>query len=234
MSDAWCNASLNTTAPTAEPTKEKATIKMNDCINLDQKVSTHTDNVVIGFRVEADKNECESEDGNDAEDIDKAINADTVDNHFFDRCVCVDADSVTNDNDFSDDGRRTSHVVFFSSSTTEKKSRVIAIIKNWSCDKCSYQHMYHAQLCTMCNTNCDNEEEDGDVTMATKGAYSSSSSARSATTTTLKREWSLADVKDTKKQLIGTSESARSYTPRALAPDQAPALTHLLGTSESA
>ena len=62
MSDAWCNASLNTTAPTAEPTKEKATIKMNDCINLDQKVSTHTDNVVSGFRVEADENECESED----------------------------------------------------------------------------------------------------------------------------------------------------------------------------
>ena len=149
---------------------------MDDCINLDQKVSTHTDNVVIGFRVKADENECESEDGNYAEDIDEAINADTVDNHFFDRCVCVDADSVTNDKDFSNDGRRTSHVVFFSSSTTEKKRRVIAIIENWSCDKCSYQHMYHAQLCTMCNTNRDNEEEDGDVTMATKGAYSSSSS----------------------------------------------------------
>ena len=117
---------------------------MDDCSDLDQKVSANTDNVVIGFGVEADENEWESEDGNDAEDIDKAINADTVDNHFFDRCV--DTDSVTNDNDFSDDGRRTSHVVFYSSSTTEKKHRVIAIIENWSCDKCTYQHMYHAQL----------------------------------------------------------------------------------------
>jgi hypothetical protein len=204
---------------------------MDDCINLNQKVSAHTDSVVIGFGVEAVENKCESEDGNDAEDIDDAIDADTVDNHFFDRCV--DADSVTNDNDFSDDGRRTSHMVFCSSSTTEKKRRVIAIIKNWSCDKCTYQHMYHTQLWAMCNANCNDKEEDGNATMATKGAYSSSSSARSETTTTLKREWSLVDVKDTNTRLIGTSESARSYTPRALAQDQAPALTHLLGMSKS-
>jgi len=55
-------------------------------------------------------------------------------------------------------------------------------------------------------------------------SYSSSSSALSATTTTLKREWSLADVKDTKKRLIGSSECARSYIPRALTPDPAPTL----------
>ena len=36
--------------------------------------------------------------------------------------------------------------------------------------------------------------------------YASSSSTLSATRTTLKREWSLADVKDTKKRLIGTSD----------------------------
>ncbi len=59
-------------------------------------------------------------------------------------------------------------------------------------------------------------------------SYASSSSTLSATTTTLKREWSLADVNDTKKRLIGTSKCPRSYTPRTLTPDPAPTLTMVL------
>jgi hypothetical protein len=55
-----------------------------------------------------------------------------------------------------------------------------------------------------------NDGNDGnDGTVQYDPLYASSSSTLSATRTTLKREWSLADVKDTKKRLIGTSESAR-------------------------
>jgi hypothetical protein len=125
-------------APTIEPTEEEATIEMDDSSDLDRKVSAHTDKVVIGFGVEADTDECKSEDVNDAEDINEAIDADVVNNHFF--YHCVEADTVTNDNDFSNDGRRTSRTVFCSSSTSKKKRRVIAIIEGWSCDKCTYQH----------------------------------------------------------------------------------------------
>ena len=160
---------------------------MDDSSNLDQKVSAHTDKVVIGFRVKADEDECNSEDVNDVEDIDKAIDTDVVNNPFFDRGI--NADTVTNDNDFSD----TSHAVFFSSSTSEKKRRVIAIIGGWTCDKCTYQHKYPAQICVMCNANRNDEDKDGN---ATGGYSSSSSSARSVMTTASKREWSLANEKD--------------------------------------
>ena len=149
--------------------------------------TTLPSNVVLGFKVEADKDECESGDNNDAEDIDEAIDADAVDTHFFDRCV--NADAVTNDKDFSDNGRRTSSAVFCSLSTSENKNRVM-IIEGWSCDKCTYQHSYPAQICAMCNANCDNEDKDGKTPY-----YSSSSSARSAKTMALKRECSLADEK---------------------------------------
>jgi hypothetical protein len=120
---------------------------MDDYSDLDRKVSTHTDKVVIGFGVKAGEDECESEDDNDAEDIDMAIDAEAVDNHFFDHCV--NADTVTNDNDFSDNGRRMSCAFFCSSSTSEKKRRAIAIIEGWTCDKCTYQHRYHTQQCAM-------------------------------------------------------------------------------------
>jgi hypothetical protein len=160
---------------------------MDDSSNLDQKVSAHTDKVVIGFRVKADEDECNSEDVNDVEDIDKAIDTDVVNNPFFDRGI--NADTVTNDNDFSD----TSHAVFFSSSTSEKKRRVIAIIGGWTCDKCTYQHKYPTQICVMCNVNRNDEDKDGN---ATGGYSSSSSSARSVMTTASKREWSLANEKD--------------------------------------
>ncbi len=107
----------------------------------------HTDEVVIGFRVDADEDECDSDDDDDAEDIGEAIDADAVDTRFFDRGV--DADTATNDNDFSDEyagamdhgdaveddesddaessalGRRTTRAAFRSSSTSEKKRRVI-------------------------------------------------------------------------------------------------------------
>jgi hypothetical protein len=143
---------------------------MDDCSDLDQKVSAHTNKVIIGFRVEADKDESKSEDVNDTEDIDEAIDADVVDNHFFD--YCVNTDTVTNDIDFSNDRRRTSRAVFCSSSTSEKKRRVVAIIGRWSCDKCTYQHRYPAQICVTCNTNRDDKDIDGK-----KPSYSSSSSA---------------------------------------------------------
>jgi len=99
-----------------------------------------------------------------------------------------------------DDGRRTSCAVFCSLSTSEKKRRVIAIIEGWSCDKCTYQHRYPAQICAMCNANRNDEDKAGNAT----GASSSSSSARSAMTTALKREWPLADEKDctTKKRRV--------------------------------
>ena len=42
----------------------------------------NTDKVVIGFRVEAGEEECNSEDVTDAEDIDEAIVVDIIDNHF--------------------------------------------------------------------------------------------------------------------------------------------------------
>ena len=129
----------------------------------------NTDKVVIGFRVEADEEECKSEDVTDAEDIDEAIVVDIIDNHFFDRCV--NADTVTNDNDFSNDGRRTSHAVFCSS-TSEKKPRVVAIIGEWSCNKCTYQHRDPAQICIMCNVNHDDKDKADE-----KPSYSSSSSA---------------------------------------------------------
>jgi hypothetical protein len=58
----------------------------------------------------------------------------------------------------------------------------------------------------------------GAVSSPHPSSYASSSSALSETTTTLKREWYLADAKDTKKRLIKTSECARSYTLRALIP----------------
>ncbi len=61
------------TAPTVEPTKEKATNKMDNCSDLDRKVSAHTDKVIIGFGVVAYEDECDSEDVNDAEDIDEAL-----------------------------------------------------------------------------------------------------------------------------------------------------------------
>ena len=50
----------------------------------------------------------------------------------------------------------------------------------------------HLPACAMCNANRNDEDKDGNA----MGAYSSSSSARSATTTVLKREWPLADEKD--------------------------------------
>ncbi len=125
---------------------------MDDCSDSDRMVSAHTDKVVIGLVVKSDEDECESEDVNDAEDINEAIDADAVDNqHFIDRCV--NADTVTNDNNFSDDGRRTSRAVFCSSSTSKKKRRVIVIIKGWSCYKCTCQHRYLAQICAMCHAN---------------------------------------------------------------------------------
>jgi hypothetical protein len=140
------SASPQTTPPIVEPTKEKATIKMDGYSDLDRKVSTHTDKVVIGFGVKAeDEDECESEYDNDAEDNDKAIDEDAFANHFFDHCV--NADTVTNDNDFSDNGRRTSCAVFCSLLTSEKKRR--AIVEGWTCDKCIYQHRYHTQQCAM-------------------------------------------------------------------------------------
>ena len=37
---ALCSASPKTTSPTVEPTKEKATIKMDDCINSDKEASS--------------------------------------------------------------------------------------------------------------------------------------------------------------------------------------------------
>ena len=40
LSDARISASPKTTTPTAEPTKEKATIKMDHCIDSDGEVST--------------------------------------------------------------------------------------------------------------------------------------------------------------------------------------------------
>ena len=107
----------------------------------------HANEVVIGFEIKADEDECESEDDDDAEDIDEAIDADAVDTRFFDRGV--DADSATNDSDFYDEdagamdhggavedndsddsessalGRRTTCAAFRSSSTSEKKRRVI-------------------------------------------------------------------------------------------------------------
>ena len=137
---------------------------MVDCFDLDQKVSAHTNKVVIGFGVEADEDEWESEDVNDTEDIDKAIDVDIVDNPFFGHCI--DADTVTNDK--ANNGRRMSHAVFCSLSTFEKKRKVIAIIGGWSCDKCTYQHRYPAQICVMCIANCNDEVKDGYV----MGAYS--------------------------------------------------------------
>ena len=98
---------------------------MDGYSDLDRKVSTHTDKVVIGFGVKAGEVECESEDDNDAEDIDMAIDAEDV-----------------NDNDFSDNGRRMSCAVFCSSLTSEKKRRAIAINEGWTCDKCTYQHRF--------------------------------------------------------------------------------------------
>ena len=108
-----------------------------------------------------------------------------------------------------DDGRRTSCAVFCSLSTSEKKRRVIAIIEGWSCDKCTYQHRYPTQICAMCNVNCNDEDKDGSAT----GAYSSSSSARSATMKELKREWPLADEKDytTKKLPSRVAKKTVSY-----------------------
>ena len=108
-----------------------------------------------------------------------------------------------------DDGRRTSCAVFCSSSTSEKKRRVIAIIEGWSCDKCTYQHRYPAHLCAMCNVNRNDEDKDGNAT----GAYSSSSSAQSATMKELKREWPLADEKDyaTKKRPSRVAKKTVSY-----------------------
>ena len=61
----------------------------------------HSDEVIIGFGVEADEDECESEDDDDAKDINEAIDADAVDTRFFD--CGVDTDTTTNDNDFSDE-----------------------------------------------------------------------------------------------------------------------------------
>jgi hypothetical protein len=86
---------------------------------------------------------------------------------------------------------------------------VIAIIEGWSCDKCTYQHRYPAQICAMCNTNRNDEDKDGNAT----GAYTFSSSARSATTTALKREWPLADEKDctTKKRPSRVAKKKVSY-----------------------
>ena len=108
-----------------------------------------------------------------------------------------------------DDGRRTSCAVFCSSSTSEKKRRVIAIIEGWSCDKCTYQHRYPAHICAMCNVNRNDEDKDGNAT----GAYSSSSSAQSATMKELKREWPLADEKDytTKKRPSRVAKKTVSY-----------------------
>ena len=108
-----------------------------------------------------------------------------------------------------DDGRRTSCTVFCSSSTSKKKCRVIVIIKGWGCNKCAYQHRYPAQICAICNANCNDEDKDGNVT----GAYSSSSSTQSATTTALKRKWPLADEKDyaTKKQPSRFAKKTASY-----------------------
>jgi hypothetical protein len=80
-----------------------------------------------------------------------------------------------------------------------------------------------ASLMVRVESNDGNDGNDG--TARYDPSYASSSSTLSATTTTLKREWSLAYVKDTKKRLIGTSECAQSYTPRTLTPDPAPTLT---------
>jgi len=149
--------------------------------------TTLPSNVVIGFRVEADKDKCKSGDNNDAEDIDEAIDADAVDNHFFD--LCVNADAVTNDEDFSNNGRRTSSAVFCSLSTSEKKKQGDDH-QGMELQQMHLPHSYPAQICAMCNANCDNKDKDG------KTPYSSSSSsARSAKTSTLKRECSLADEK---------------------------------------
>ena len=87
---------------------------------------------------------------------------------------------------------------------------MIAIIKGWSCDKCTYQHRYPAQICAMCNANRNNEDKDGNAT----GAYSSSSStARLATMMALKREWPLADEKyyATKKRPSRVAKKTVSY-----------------------
>ncbi len=46
---------------------------MDNCSDLDRKVSAHTDKVIIGFGVVAYEDECDSEDVNDAEDIDEAL-----------------------------------------------------------------------------------------------------------------------------------------------------------------
>jgi hypothetical protein len=89
---------------------------------------------------------------------------------------------------FPNNNNATKSAYFSSSSSTR---RVIAIIEGWSCDKCTYQHSYPAQICAMCNANCKDEDKDGNAT----GAYFYSSSARSATMTALKREWPLAASK---------------------------------------
>ena len=96
---------------------------------------------------------------------------------------------------FPNDNNATKGAYFSSSSTTRR----VITIKGWSCDKCTLQHRYHAQISAMCNANRNDEDKDGNAT----GAYSSSSSStRSAMTTTLKREWTLGDEKDctTKKR----------------------------------
>jgi hypothetical protein len=82
---------------------------------------------------------------------------------------------------------------------------VIAIIEGWSCDKCTYQHRYPA----MCNATRNDENKDGKAT----GAYSSSSTAQSATTMVLKRKWPFADEKDytTKKRPSRVAKKTVSY-----------------------
>jgi hypothetical protein len=108
---------------------------------------------------------------------------------YFDK-----SESDLDKNDFSNDGRRTSHAVLCSL-TSEKKPRAIAIIGEWSCDKCTYRHRYHAQICIMCNANRDDKVKDGEKPSYSTSS-SSSSSAKSAITMTSKREWSLVDEKD--------------------------------------
>ena len=83
------------------------------------------------------------------------------------------------------------------------------LVEGWSCNKCTYQHRYPAQICTMCNANRNDEDKDGNAT----GAYSSSFSTRSATTMELKREGPLADEKDyaTKKRPSWVARKTVSY-----------------------
>ena len=65
----------------------------------------------------------------------------------------------------------------------------------------------------MCNVNRNDEDKDDNAT----GAYSSSYSAQSATTTALKREWPLADKKDyiTKKRPSWVTKKTVSYCDRS-------------------